>query len=387
MTLEDLLKLDWAKYMSIESSRHMDRIVASALESDNEETAEFIFIDLPGCAHKTYQRSTLRVIARNGYRYLLYCTSENITAQRIAEQKQSETMDQLRFLENVAHNLLTQQDPEAGIETILTRMLAFFESRRICIYEFDFEHQCAVNTYEQHTDAVANLPASLTKITMRSPDEWKKAFAGQHLIDISDLEHAENISPEKKLLRDHGIHSLLVVALKQDGQMIGVAAIEEPHRKREQIDSLSALGDYISVLISRRNINAEICSENQEKLAVMNGIPGGFIRMQVKEDGTAIPLYHSEGFLKLVHMSAEQVDTIYRTNAMNGVHPEDVGIVQNALDILKAGGEVQNVTYRLQYGGGGYIHVSIFGKSRRVKNGETFLNIYYAEAKNDRTDL
>jgi EAL domain-containing protein (putative c-di-GMP-specific phosphodiesterase class I) len=386
MTLDDLLKLDWAKYMSVESSRHMDRIVANAMQADSEETGEFIFIDLPGCAHKTYLRSTLRVIARTGYRYLLYCTSENITAQRNAEQKQSETMDQLRFLENVAHNLLTQQDPEAGIEAILDQMLGFFESSRICIYEFDFVHRYAINTYEQHTDSVQDLPASLAKITMHSPDKWKKTFAGHHLIDISDLDHAENIGPEQKLLKDHGIHSLLAVALKQDGHLIGVAAIEEPHRKREQINSLSALGDYISVLISRRNTNAEILNENQEKLAVMNGIPGGFIRMQIKEDGTAIPLYHSEGFLKLVNMSAEHVDAIYRTNAMNGVHPEDVGIVQNALNILEAGGEVQNVTYRLQYGGGGYIHVSIFGKSRRGKNGEIFLNIYYANAEDRPAD-
>ncbi|NLC74994.1 MAG: hypothetical protein GX685_07205 [Clostridiales bacterium] len=54
-----------------------------------------------------------------------------------------------------------------------------------------------------------------------------------------------------------------------------------------------------------------INSENQEKLAVMDGIPGGFVRMMVRPDGSVISLYHSKGYQRMVNMSAEELREIY----------------------------------------------------------------------------
>lgn len=123
-----------------------------------------------------------------------------------------------------------------------------------------------------------------------------------------------------------------------------------------------------------------INSENQEKLAVMDGIPGGFVRMMVRPDGSVISLYHSKGYQRMVNMSAEELREIYGKNSFAGVHPDDIDIVKNALHMMLTDGEANNVSYRLRKGGGGYTKVKIFGKMRKSRSGETYLNVYYTDA-------
>lgn len=54
--------------------------------SGEEFTNEYVFSGIPGDSDMTYLRATMRVIAKTGNRMLVYCTSENLTAQHTAQR-------------------------------------------------------------------------------------------------------------------------------------------------------------------------------------------------------------------------------------------------------------------------------------------------------------
>ena len=89
-TVADILKLNFVDYIDVKSHQRVLTALDESIATGEEVTAEFLFKNLPGCAPKTYLRSSLRVIATTGQRYLVYCTNENITEQRQAEMREQQ---------------------------------------------------------------------------------------------------------------------------------------------------------------------------------------------------------------------------------------------------------------------------------------------------------
>lgn len=504
MTFEDALKLNWSDHLDQSGHKNLSQILRDAAEAENEYTTEFIFRNLHGSAEKAYLRATLRVIATVGDRMLIYCTHENITAQRLAEQKrqeasdqlraimdninggvsaeahqdnrirylfgndkyyalfgytkeqfaqecpnglfdrvhpadlphaiafgekvsasgkpssieyrvrkrdgreiwvrshistcridgvdtpvllavtvditaQKETTEQLRFLDSMAHDLLALPDTEVGISTILQNLLEFFRGDRAYVFEMDFSGGTMSNAYEYCAPGILSEKSALQNLPLDSVSFWLHAFDKQNYINIEDVDALGADRPEKAILQAQQIRSLVAVPLRRNGHLIGFVGVDGPKQRLMQIARLSALGDYIAVMLTRRDLNAQISKETQEKLAIMDAIPGGFVRMVHRLDGTVVPIYRSKGFQKLVGMDAEMLADIYGNSATTGVHPDDMSIVKNAVAVLLSQGEVHNVRYRLRNGRNSYTWVTIFGNACKGDAGETYFNIYYAD--------
>lgn len=384
MTIDDALRLNWVDYMENETRERLASVLVTIADSGEERSFEFAFHDLPGCGERTYLKASLRVIARIGQCFLIYSTNENITAQRLAEEKRAETTDQLSFLESVAHELLTMDNPEEGINTLLGRMLAYFDGERGYVFELDRVHGTTSNSYEVCADGVSAQKHRLQGVPLTSIQSWLDAFAKHNYIAIASVNALGVDRKEKDILQAQGIRSLVAVPLTKNNELIGFIGIDDPRQRQHQIESLTALGDYAAVLLARRDLNARIESDDQEKIAVMDGIPGGFVRMIVRPDGIVQPIYQSEGLKRLVNMNQEELDALYKTDAMGGVHPDDLEDVQKKVAAMIRDGEGHNIRYRLQRGGGGYVWVTIFGKVQKSANGEVFLNVYYADATEEK---
>lgn len=103
MTIDDALRLDWTNHLDAANQAIVDNALKRSTVSREEVTAELLFLNLPHCPKETYLRSTMRVIACADDRYLVYCTNENITAQRTAEKLEKELAAQLQVvLDNVS---------------------------------------------------------------------------------------------------------------------------------------------------------------------------------------------------------------------------------------------------------------------------------------------
>ena len=519
LTMEEALKLPWPDRLRAEDRQSIHDALQRSRETGDEFSGEYVFYDLPGCPRETYLRVTMRVIATSGDRMLVYCTNENRTAQREAEQKEREaerkermaseqaqaimddagsgitaaisretgveflfsneqyykilgytrrqygeevtdiytlihpedrewiraasreayqkglfttleyrvlrrdgavrwvrailsvthftgvaelvqlcvfsdvtaekqveqslrqTDEQLLFLNETAHALLAQPDSDAAINETLARMLSYFQGNRAYIFELDHERQTADNSYEICAPGVSSEKEKLQHLPMTVMSFWLNAFRQQRYIDIPDVNALdESRSEERETLADQGIRSLVAVPLWRDGKLIGFLGIDDPRQEHQRVDRLAAIGDYLAVMLTRRDLNAKIRSDSEALLSLMNDTPGGFVRMRVNPDGSIVPVYFNSGFYKLVGMDRASLMALYGVNAMAGVHPEDLPIVREAVTRLLAGGEARSARYRLQRGGGGYLWVLFFGRCIREAGGDTYLNVYYTDA-------
>lgn len=97
-SVEDAIRLNLTDHLDSESARKIIENLDESIRTKKEITDEYVYLDLPGCPHETFLRSTMRIIASAGDRYLVYCTNQNITAQRKAEQKERQVAEEMRLI-------------------------------------------------------------------------------------------------------------------------------------------------------------------------------------------------------------------------------------------------------------------------------------------------
>ncbi len=381
MTLDDALKLDWMKHLDQKSRRTILSFLRDNMKTGVEKTLECIFVGLPGCDEKVYLRVTMRVIATAEARCLVYCINQNITEQKISELKRSETIEQLRFLDGVAHQLLGQADADAGVRAILSKMLAFFHGDRSYVLEFDRRQDTVSSTYEVCAHGVAGNKNIVRDLPLPTADFLLQALADKDYVSIEDVSVLDVGARGKEVFQALSIKSLVAIPLKKDGQIIGIVGLNNPAQKADLIGGLSALGDYVTVLITRRELNRVIASDNEEKNAIMDSVPGGLVRMKVQDDDSIEPSYRSEGFMNLVGMKpGVKQEFSYKEDVMEGVHPDDKEYVGNIAAALLRGEHIRDARYRLRHCDGGYVWVMINGNMRKTITGERYLNIFFTSA-------
>lgn len=304
----------------------------------------------------------------------------DISAEKKAQQEIQETDEHLRFLNDAAHNLLSQPDCEVGIEQTLTGLLNYFNGTRAYIFEFDTKRRTAVNTYEICAAGVNSEIQNLRNVPIEAMSYWLGMFEQGKNIFISETDAIDNSrSVEREILKAQGIRALIAVPLRRDGRLLGFVGIDDPARQDASISRLDAIGDYLSVMLTRRDLQNKIESDRRAAVSLMNDTPGGFVRMHVLPDRRIVPVMFNDGFYKLVGMDYTRLMELYGNDAMAGVHPEDIHIVYDALKLMREQGEARSEKYRLRHGNGGYVWVMFFGRVIRDESGEIYLNIYYTD--------
>ncbi len=101
VSLEQAMALPWACSIDAQSAEERARTIRLAIDSPGIEYSDVtVFHDLLCDGRDIHILSSLRVIAAAGDRYLIFCASDNITAQCAAEEKERETSDLLRAIMN-----------------------------------------------------------------------------------------------------------------------------------------------------------------------------------------------------------------------------------------------------------------------------------------------
>ena len=145
MTVEEALKLDWKKHLDSTCRKRLASDLEKSATDKNEVSGEFIFIDLPDCPHKTYLRSSIRVIASAGDRYLVYCTNENITAQREAEKREHDVAEKMSLImANVSSGICATVRKPNGDYRIIFANDRFYSMYGYTKEQMDIEHDGSV---------------------------------------------------------------------------------------------------------------------------------------------------------------------------------------------------------------------------------------------------
>ena len=88
----DVMDIDWREHLDEKDIHAITKAIETAVSSADEASCEVALHGFREGGKKTYIRGAVRVIASAQDRWLLYCTIENATAQREAEQKEREAL-------------------------------------------------------------------------------------------------------------------------------------------------------------------------------------------------------------------------------------------------------------------------------------------------------
>lgn len=109
---------------------------------------------------------------------------------------------------------------------------------------------------------------------------------------------------------------------------------EETHTRQEK----ELLGEYFETMVKH--------------------LPGGLVVIRYENDGKLTPEFLSEGFAAMTDMTWEDAWTLYRQNALNGAHPDDLpGIIAALKEFLSSGQSQWELSYRLLKGDGTYMWI------------------------------
>ena len=354
-------------------------IISHVIETRGSDVYQYRCIKRDGSLMHMRCSASVTSIPSVGENVLLSVTND-ITEMRLAEEQIIQSSEQLQFLNETAHDLLTQTNTDKGIEEVLQRILDYFDGDRAYVIELDFLHGVSNNTYEVCGDGISGQKEFLKDLPLDTSPFWFRAFDQEGFVSITDVAAMdESRAQERFILQQQGIHSLIAVPLRRDGLLVGFLGVDGPHKQQSHVDHLKAIGDYVAAMLYRRDLTAKIENDNRTLTDLMNDTPGGFVRMRVLPDNRIIPLYFNDGFCNMVGMSRDELMENYKDSTMWGIHPDDLEIVQTTVDEMLTTGEARSAKYRLRHVNGGYVWVIIFGRMTRDASGEPFFNVYYTE--------
>lgn len=318
MSAGDALKLDWYAHMNAESAARIIADLRRSIDKKTEVTGEYVFLDLPGCPHETHLRSTLRVIASTGGRHLVYCTNENITAQREAEQKERNTARELaQMIQDMPGGYVKMRITPDGVIPVFVND----ELCRIC----GMTHDQVMSIYAAD------------------------AYAGVHPDDLKPVREAVARTADNR-----STVSLRVRLRNGQGDYTSVQVF---YRVSEDADGALILNGYYA------DASEQIKDENKQK-ALLDNLPSGAGVYEFR-DGAMRLIYQNKSYWDLVGLSEEK----YLDSApMSAIHPDDLPSVMRELSAAVAEQRDVSCSIRLRHLTLGFRPVHLAGRIVRAKD-------------------
>ena len=293
----------------------------------------------------------------------------DINAEKVA-------IEQLRFLNESAHAILSQPDAELAINDTLAKINGYFRAERSYVVELDYARGVSSNTYEVCAPGVRSEKENLQELAFTPSDPWFETLSSEGCMVIKDVGAlGESQAGLRALLSAQGIRSIIIVALKRDGQLIGFTGADDPTNALEQVAQLTALADYISSLLTRRDLKRKISRDSETLRQLMDDTPGGFCRMRIYPDAAPALVTMNKGFCRMLDMTAEEVTAACGDDMFKCLMLEDMA--SSPLDLADAG--QFSTKCRLRKKDGAFLWVMMFGRFVREENGELFLNSFFTD--------
>ena len=307
LTVADALRIDWSEHIDEAGIKMLNEAVARSLEKQDEVTGEFIFNDLPGCPGKIYLRSTLRVIASVGERYLIYCTNENITAQHLAEQKEKELSYQLRVI---------MQNMNGGVSAITTDT----DGKSRVIFANEKYYSILGYTREQFAKEV---PDTMGLVVREDREHFKRMIT-------EVMQYQTPLSYRFRCIRRDGE----VVYLTCNASAFAMEGVSTPVR-------LSVVTDITDTVVAEKKER-----EAAERMQAIMDHVGSGITAVVAEGRQLEYIFANDRYYEILGYTREQFDREI-SNVYFLIAEEDREKVAEATELAKTTGETQQVNYRV----------------------------------------
>lgn len=176
-------------------------------------------------------------------------------------QEQRDSMISLEAMINQGLRVALQQEtPSQTLEVLLEYMGKALGGERTYIFERN-ELGCDDNTYEWVASGATSEKDNLQNLPAEVCDNWYQNFQiGKHIV-IEKLEDIRKSDPlQYENLKRQNIHSLVVVPLYDEGEVIGFYGIDNPPEKSLDYasDMLQIMAHFIISSLKRRNLIREL---------------------------------------------------------------------------------------------------------------------------------
>lgn len=288
--------------------------------------------------------------------------------------------EQLRFLNSMAHDILAQPDCDKAINNTLGELMNYFGAGRGYVVELDLAQNISFNTYEVCADGVSSEKENLQSIPFGPDDFWYDSLTRHEYFIIEDVDALCSEKADlKELLKSQGIHSIIVAGLWKEGRLIGFAGVDNPTRNIEQVSRLTALSDYIAILLTRRDLLLSIERESKAMKRLIDDTPGGFCRMAIHKDASPTLVTLNDGFCSMLGMSEEEVRAECGDDMYRCLMTEDLAVAtEDSKDAHFDGGQF-STKCRLRRKDGSLIWVMVFGRFVIGEAGNVYLNSYFTD--------
>lgn len=379
--LADILRTNLFTFMSEDDSQRIQDELLHAEKSGGELKGEVAFhIHNVRGRDEEWLRYYGRVIAKSQTCHVVYFLFENITEQKLAEKKVAETTKQLQTLNEISKSILSKSDTKDAIESLLQRQMAYFDANQAYVIEFDEENQVGTISYQISTEYL-KIPAEVgTQFSYTQMPCWiNQLHNNRHIVIKSVNALDDQWSVDKKLLLGRGISSLISIPLMRNGILIGMLGVIQPRRAFSHVEYLAALGDYVVILLERRDLLNKIEGDNVSMQQLMNDTPGGFARMKVFSDGSGVPVFVNDTFCEIMGMTRDEMLKMYSQDAYAGIHPDDRSTLKET--VIKALREESVFSARIRFFNKikGYLYYQAFYRVTKDSSGNPYINGYYAE--------
>ena len=307
MTVEEALKLDWTEHLDGETVKRIIRDLQASAESKKEVSSEYVFLDLPGCPHETYLRSNMRVIATAGQRYLVYCTTENLTAQRQAEKREQTVSDQLqRIISSVNGGICAAAYDEGGTLRI--------------IYANDYFYSMYGYTRAQFE---AELSNPLDPI---HPDDRERV-----------------LETVRRMVADRGAAVYEYRCVRRDGAVIRV-------RCSNSVTAFEGVSDTVLLSVTTDTTELDLARQKERQVseqlqAVMDNIDCGITAVALQGDQVRYLLANDRYYAILGYTRAQYLDEV-EDRVFDTIYPGDLARMRESIARVASSGEPAAMEYR-----------------------------------------
>lgn len=311
--------------------------------------------------------------------------ANDITEQYRAEQAIIESSEQLLFLNNISKELLVEGDANTAIEFVLKRILDYFGGDRAAVIETNKETGRDKNTYEVCAEGVESVRDELQDIPKEIFYHWHSKLKKDKHMYFTTENLGEDRKEERKFLERLNITSEVAVPLLRDDEIIGFMGVENPRQKRTHVDRMEALGDYMAVLLTRRDLMSKIKRDSEIIRRLMDDTPGGFARVQLKPGTDKYRIvYVNDNLCSMLGYSREEMLSLYGDTGEIAIHPDDrdrvMGFVQEIDARMGEPDATHNIRFRVVCKDGSAKEVILFARGTDAGAEGIFYNLYYADA-------
>ncbi len=291
---------------------------------------------------------------------------------------EKEASAQLRFLNESAREILAQPDSEQAINETLERLVEYFGADRGYVVELDNASMTSRNTYERCASGVAGQMSGLQDVPFSASDFWYASLISKNYYILESIDLLDSAQRElRDMLEKQGIRSMILAPLWRDGSLIGFAGVDNPSKAVSQTERLTALSDYIAVLLTRRDLSRRI-ERDAEMLRdlpvrLLDHLPNGAALYRFK-GGSLTAVHINKRYWELVGREPTEYG---KASVLGVIHPDDREIAYQEIESAIRQQRVAMVDIRILGGNGQYRPFHVVANISREADGSYMLFTSY----------